>query len=167
MRTIALTQGKVALVDDEDFESLNVFKWYAHWDRRTFYAARKLPRSGGVQLIEHLHRVVLTRKLGRDIAPCFLPDHEDGDGLNNQRYNLSEVTHRGNSENLHVEKTSRYLGVCWHNARGKWMAQIRVDGRQTYLGYHSTEISAAIVRDAYIEAHPDLNARLNFSKGLP
>jgi hypothetical protein len=56
-------------------------------------------------------------------------DHEDGDGLNNQRDNLFEKTHRGNQENQHVTKTSQYLGVSRHKATGKWRAQIRVAGK--------------------------------------
>ncbi len=34
MKLIPLTQGQFAIVDDEDFESLNRFKWYA---RKTKY----------------------------------------------------------------------------------------------------------------------------------
>lgn len=167
MKEIQLTQGKVTIVDDEDFEALNAFKWFARHDRRTFYATRKLPRMNGVQPNEQLHRVVLSRKLGRSIADGMFPDHIDGNGLNNLRSNLREVTCRGNSENLHVAKTSRYLGVCWHRPRQKWMAQVRVSGRQTCIGYYPTELSAAIARDSYISQRPSINARLNFAKETP
>jgi hypothetical protein len=37
---IELTQGQVALIDDEDFELVSKYKWYARWDSHTesFYA---------------------------------------------------------------------------------------------------------------------------------
>lgn len=38
MRTIPLTQGKVALVDDQDFDSLNRWAWFASKQKRTFFS---------------------------------------------------------------------------------------------------------------------------------
>ena len=163
MKEIKLTQGQVALVDDEDYGVLAAHDWYARRKSNLFYAVRMLPKSGGVRKTEYMHRVVLARKLGREITHGMMPDHEDGNGVNNQRYNLQEVTHRGNAENLHIAKTSQYIGVSWQKACGKWEARIR-NGKLVYLGIYTTELTAALAREAYIDAHPELLARSNFIK---
>jgi hypothetical protein len=162
MMTIELTQGKVALVDDEDWELLNPVKWYAQRIGRTFYAARWKSNPDGGGAVERMHRVVLARKLGRAISTGMDTDHDDGDGLNNQRSNLSEKTHRGNLENIHVVKSSQYVGVCWEESRGKWLAHIRVNGKLLNLGRYVTEIEAAFARERYISAHAELGAGSNF-----
>ena len=167
MREIALTQGKVALVDDDDWEALSAFKWYAIRHPHTFYAVRHVPNPDGGgprQKRESMHRLVLVWKLGRDIVPGLLCDHDDGNGLNNQRFNLFEKTGRGNRENLHVAKTSRYLGVSWDKEIGKWVARIQA-GKYLNLGYYDTEHEAALTRERYIEAHPELGAKSNFLGG--
>ena len=169
MKEIKLTQGKVALVDDEDWGFLHLVNWYALRRRHIFYAVRKVPKPSGGRKTEPMHRVVLARKLGREITPGMMPDHKDGDGLNNQRYNLSEVTHRGNQENQHIAKTSQYLGVSWDKESGKWKAQIGVSPvgakrKGINLGRYATELEAALAREAYINAHPELNAGSNFIK---
>jgi hypothetical protein len=161
MKTIQLTQGKVALVDDEDFEALSAVKWCAQRNVHTFYACRGVRKPGGGQKREYMHRLVLARKLDRDIAPGMEVDHDDGDGLNNQRCNMFEKTHRGNQENLHVAKSSRFVGVSWHKRSAKWVVNIRVAGKKIYLGGFDAELAAAQARESYIEAHPELGARSN------
>ena len=165
MKEIPLTQGKVARVDDEDFEAVSSVKWYARRHHRTFYAIRNMLRPDGKWVHEHLHQVVLARKLGRPIAKGMEADHKNGDGLDNQRGNLFEATGGQNQRNCRRHSknpSSRYLGVCLRKLTGKWFARINVDGKSVYLGYHATELEAALAREAYITAHPELNARSNF-----
>ncbi|MFH1744454.1 MAG: hypothetical protein ABIH23_36080 [bacterium] len=40
MKEISLTQGRVALVDDEDFEQVSQWKWCAMKGRWRYYAVR-------------------------------------------------------------------------------------------------------------------------------
>jgi hypothetical protein len=164
MKEIQLTQGQVTLVDDEDWEFLHLAKWYAKRHGRTFYAVRNTPHPGGGQRQEMMHRLVLAWKLGRDIADGMTPDHDDGDGLNNTRDNLFEVTQRGQCENKHVTKTSQFVGVSWDKINKKWVAKIWVDGKSFYLGRYEIELEAARAREEYIRAHPDLGAGSNFAR---
>ena len=130
-----------------------------------------MPKPDGGYKTELMHRIILTRKLGCEIAPGMVPDHEDGNGLNNRRYNLRESTGGQNQRNRrkHIAKTSQYIGVSWYKATGKWTAQIGVSPvgakrKQIHLGYYTSELAAALAREAYINLHPELNARSNFPK---
>jgi hypothetical protein len=164
MREIPLTQDKVALVDDEDYEALNAFKWFVKRDRDTSYAMRNVRGKPTKELI---HRVVLARKLGRTLAKGERADHINGDGLDNRRENLRQATHAQNMRNCRrhsVNPSSRYLGVRWYKHTRKWLAQIKIDSRPIYLGTYRTENEAALAREFYIVAHPELHARSNFSE---
>jgi hypothetical protein len=86
-------------------------------------------------------------------------DHEDGNGLNNQRYNLRPADHGLNNANRRPAtthggkaKTSRYKGVSWFRpgpgkGRERWRARIRIDGREAALGYFDDEEAAARAYD--------------------
>lgn len=69
MKEIPLTQGKVALVDDDDFEWLSQFKWYAVKFGRTFYAVRQAPRVNGKQRKIWMHREVLGPSVKSHVFP--------------------------------------------------------------------------------------------------
>jgi len=81
-------------------------------------------------------------------------DHIDGDGLNNMRSNLRFLTHRQNCQNRHSKMTSMYPGV--KKVGDKFLANIRINGVQTYLGSYDVELDAA---NAY--------KAVNDSLGLP
>lgn len=90
-------------------------------------------------------------------------DHIDGNGLNNQKYNLRLATNKQNSYNRPSYKgSSKYKGVCWHKPSQKWLVQIQADGKLHYLGtYYSEEVAGRVYDEAAKEYHGEF-ARLNF-----
>lgn len=92
MKEIKLTQGKVVLVDDEDYEYLNQFKWYALKNHRTYYAQRVI-QNNYIKRTLKMHRVIMDTPCGLEV------DHIDGDGLNNQKCNLRNCTFAENRKN--------------------------------------------------------------------
>jgi hypothetical protein len=112
-----------------------------------------------------MHRLVLERKTNRSIVKGIDTDHINGDGLDNRRENLREVARGQNNRNCRKHSqvpTSRYLGVSRKKDRGRWIARVKVNGKDVFLGNHVTEIEAACAREAYIKAHPELMAKSNF-----
>ena len=160
MKTIELTQGKMAMVDDEDFEWLNQFKWHAaQRSGGLIYAQGQV--DGKHQL---MHRVIMTTKSGQEI------DHINGDGLDNRRDNMRVCSHQQNLANSKISKTNKsgYKGVhlmkVSHNSPRPWRAQILVDGEIISLGSFSSPVEAAIAHDLAAIEFNGLFARLNFPK---
>jgi hypothetical protein len=108
MKKLNLSQGKVALVDDEDYEYLNQWKWYLSKTNKHEYAMRKTSRNdpNGRKTIM-LHRVIMNTPNHLEV------DHIDNNGLNNQKYNLRNCTGKNNRLNRVAMGTSKYLGVSW------------------------------------------------------
>ncbi|SRR6266849_4478175 len=158
MKTIPLTQGVVAVVDDEDFDKVNQFKWRLLRLRRTSYAQRNL-RINGKRTMQYLHRFVLDLNPGDpDI------DHRDGNGLNCTRDNLRKASRQQNecNQRKQLRKTSsRYKGVYWRRGKNKWGALIQVNDKKKHLGSFDSEQEAArAYNQAAIQLHGDF-ARLN------
>lgn len=147
MKEIQLTQGKVALVDDEDYEHLNQWKWFAQKDtsvkKEKFYACRQIRLDNGKQTAIRMHRQIM------NTPQDMLADHIDGDGLNNQKYNLRNCTtaqNNMNRRNTH-ESLSEFKGVSFNKRRGMWAAQIQYCRKNIHIGYFVFEYEAAMAYD--------------------
>lgn len=132
MKEIPLTQGKVALVDDEDFSRVSALKWYAWRGQDGNWYARASANS------KYMHRFVRADIRG-------MVDHRDGNGLNNQKQNLREATDSQNQANRRKRRptSSQFKGVNWHEGTQKWRAQIKLLGKSRHLGLFLTESGAA------------------------
>ena len=154
MKKIRLTQGKVSLVDDEDFKMLNKFKWYLVDQGKTYNAGRKAPAIKGKRGVIRMHHAILGFP-----SNGFVTDHADGDGLNNQRYNLSFVTHRQNTHNRKnqiKQKSSQYPGVQWKGGKNEWRTRIYIDGKIKEIGSFEKEIDAFNAYKLEVEALGDM-----------
>ena len=158
MREIALSRGKVAFVDDSDYEFLNQHKWSAlHPSKTRWYAVRR----DGERLI-YMHHVLLP-----DVPKPLERDHEDGNGLNNQRHNLRILTHRRNALNtaLRADNKTGLRGVHFDKQTGKYRASIRVNGITTNFPRRSTREEAAMDYDCAAIAANGEFAKPNMLKG--
>ena len=168
MRTIPLTQGKVALADDQDYVWLSQWKWHALKrvlkKRDAWYAVRCVRTPGGRVIAVYMH-VEIAARMG--IGQRHKVDHWDGDSLNNQRKNLRAATHAQNCQNRQKQPhSSKYKGVSWENKAGRWRAQIQVDGRCIFLGYFVREEDAARAYDRAARQYFGDFALLNFDGPL-
>lgn len=164
MKTIPLTQGKTAIVDDIDFEKVNQFKWHAYLNRNRWYALRKVRRPDGKETSQGMHRFIL----GLEHGNPHQVDHIDRvNTLDNRRENL-RVTLGQNQQNIGITKGnhSGCKGVSWHKQREKWHARIKINSKQISLGLFATRELAAQARDeAALKYHGEF-AVTNLSLGL-
>ena len=143
MKEIKLTQGKVALVDDDDFEYLNQFKWCAHRKETTYYAVRSVTISPKKRIMVKMHRVIIDAGIGIEV------DHIDRNGLNNQKVNLRLCTGQQNRINrgAHRNNKSGFKGVSWNKKDKRWRACISKDKKHFCVGSFSTPQEAAKAYD--------------------
>lgn len=156
----------VALVDDQDFNWLSKWTWRLAKNRNKEYANRgKWDKQGRKTVTFCMHREIFGTNVGQI-------DHRDGNGLNNQRYNLRPSTHCENGYNRAKPKsgkTSRFKGVsfnpytrCGHLRDKPWKAVIQANKIPTDLGFHSSEEEAAKAYDRAATVLHGEFARTNF-----
>lgn len=140
MKEIQLTQDKMAIVDDEDFEWLSKYKW--HYQNKG-YAERNRSIHLGKHKTILMHREILQVPDGME------SDHINGNRLDNRRANLRICTRGENGKNLrkHVDNTSGFKGVSWHKRAKKWIAQITINYKYVYLGLFDDKQVAACAYD--------------------
>lgn len=142
MKEISIGRGYSAQVDDEDFEHLVTrYKWHALVATSgCVYARAHIRGQSG-----HGNKKILMHSVILKCPEGFQIDHWDGNGLNNQKYNLRILTNAQNKQ-AKIRKckgtSSKFRGVFRHS--GGW--QVKVGGR--YIGLFQSEHEAALARDA-------------------
>lgn len=149
-KEIPLTRGQIALVDDEDYEYLNQWKWCAQYKYKcgNYYvvrAARKEEYIDGKGRLILMHRIILNAPKGIQV------DHINMNTLDNRKQNLRLATSAENQRNrkIFVNNTSGYKGVHWKKQAHRWVATITVNNKDIHLGYFDTPEEAY---EAYCKA---------------
>jgi hypothetical protein len=142
MKIIPLTQGQFAIVDDEDFEKLNQWKWYAAYfkNNKSFYAGHVMRNSDTNKFHRvMMHRIIMQAQTGQIV------DHINHNTLDNRHCNLRIVSHLQNCLNRKKQegKECAYKGVyCVKNK--KKANRYRAWFRHKHLGYFSCPEDAAL-----------------------
>lgn len=138
MKEIQLTQGKLAIVDDEDFDRVRHLRWYAIKNRNIWYAVHE-ERIGGKRILLRLHSFIRGMPMTGSVI-----DHSNGDGLDNRRSNLRILPYRLNSINSTRHRNGKVPGVGFDKRRKFWYSRIFVNSKRLFLGSFETEKDAAI-----------------------
>jgi len=141
-KIISLTRGKEAIVDDEDYDELNKYKWCTDCTNGIWYAVRakgKYPRRKQIKM----HREIMNAPSDKCV------DHINHDGLDNRRNNLRVCTHSENLRNcrMHKNNKSGLIGVSWDKINKKWVAHISKNNKEIHIGNFDNKEDAGIAVD--------------------
>lgn len=153
MAEVLISNGNVALVDDEDFERVSQFHWH---EDDAGYARTNVWKDGRKDSAPRMHRLVLG-----GVDTRLHVDHKNGNRLDNRKNNLRISTCSQNLMNRgpQANNSSGYKGVIYDKTRDKWRAEICVEKKRKYLGRFSTPEEAAL---AYNAAAKELHGEYAF-----
>lgn len=157
MREIQLSQGKIALVDDADYEMLSAYTWRARPVTKkceNWYAYTSIGLG-----ITYMHRLIMGDIDG------VLYDHANGNGLDNQRSNLRQCSGSENSINRQFPNRTGFRGVEV-SARQPDLFRARLTvGRKRYRSGWTKDLAEAARRyDQLAIKHHGSFAQLNFDQ---
>lgn len=159
MKEIPITQGYVALVDDDNYERLSQYRWYLASGR---YAARSGPRSKGEHGPVFMHHDV-AGKPGKGLEI----DHINRNTLDNQRSNLRVATRSQNTQNTvrpkrGKPKSSQFRGVYWDKTKKSWRVAVTLNRKRVFITCRTSEVEAARLYDKMARHYFGEFALLNF-----
>lgn len=119
---IPLTKGKFTIIDEEDFERVNQYKWQLTTsDGKRFYAKTTFWLNSKKQDLK-LHRFILGFGLGQRVP---IVDHKNSNGLDNRKENLRTCTLTQNAQHSTKPSKNAYKGI--YPNHNKWAARIKVN----------------------------------------
>lgn len=163
MKEILLSNGKTTMVNDEDYDFLNKWRWNFSGNYVLRHEWKNKKYAGTIIM----HRLINKTPKG------LVTDHIDGNTLNNQRTNLRSCTIVENVRNSKKQKNNKgeFKGVCYDKKRNKYESHIMLNGRKNHLGRYKTAIQAAVIYDFFayklfgVFANPNFKDNLFFIRG--
>lgn len=162
-KEILLTQNKISLLDDEDYNLISDKLWFIKENGNCYYATTDdrtmLNGVRGGKTIS-MHSIIM--RCPKD----FVVDHINGNGLDNRKKNLRIITAKENSARIlrRRGKIKNYRGVKYDLDRNKWHASINNSGKVMFIGRYNTEVEAALAYDRQSLIMNGDNAILNFKQ---
>jgi len=151
---VELSQGKTAIVSDQDYDRVSRYTWHTFRIHRTWYVA-----TNGINgKRTYLHRFIMQANPGAEV------DHINGNGLDNRRCNLRLCTHAQNLANQRHQQrktSSPHKGVTWCKKGRVWLAQIKANQKHYNLGSYDSEEDAARAYNRAANEYFGEYARLN------
>ncbi len=153
---VPLTRNLHAIIDVDVVEAVTRYSWYAHNTRsHNRYCAATNVEVGGERKTLLLDRFIWELKHGA-IPTGLLLHHIDSNPLDCRLNNLQLATQRGitaDRKRREGSTSSKLPGVSYVATRGKWLAQVRLNGRKINLGLHKTEKLAHEMYRQAVEKH--------------
>lgn len=137
-----------AILDAADYRRLGRYRWCLHSAGYAYRGAW----VAGKQHTRYLHRDVLGLT-----DPALEADHINRRRLDCRRSNLRLVSHAKNLQNVSLASNNRSgcRGVSWAKRQRRWRADVRLNGRNTYLGLFKDRADACRAAAAWrAEHHP-------------
>ncbi len=140
MKEIKMPCGRVALVDDEDFDVMSALSWHVNKDG---YAQRQPGGRVGRKTIL-MHRAIMGLETKQRV------DHKNLNRLDNRKENLRFATKSQNQWNRGLSRANKTgFKRVFRHPHGRYSSSIGVFGKTIYLGMFSTPEEA---HAAYVEA---------------
>jgi hypothetical protein len=160
MKLIPITQGKFAMVDDEDYDRLAGMSWIVHKKPHgATYAVNTYKKVNGKR-----GSIAMQRFIMNEFDKSVFIDHINRDPLDNRKENLRRCTRSQNCMNRRRANGKRFKGVFKSKCGKYFSSWISANGRKTYLGMVKNEEVAAVMYDmAAIIFHGEF-AALNYDK---
>lgn len=131
MKTIPLTNGKVAIVDNNDFDSLSMYKWrdingYARTEWMIKYKRFRVK----------MHQMIIGKA-----SDGFVIDHINRNRLDNRRSNLRFCTQKENTNNRNRNACKGYTKIKKYD---RWQVQMSYKGKMRYFGLYGCREDASL-----------------------
>ena len=165
-KTNCITQEKLKeILDYNPDTGLFIWKVNSAKNVKSGHIAGNLKDTGYIRikinkkmyLAHHLAFLYVYGNFPKDII-----DHIDSDRANNKISNLRECSHQQNMKNLRLysNNSSGHKNVSWVKSRNRWIVQLKVNGKQKYIGsFDNLELADLVAQEARNKYHGEFASR--------